>query len=414
MMTIDLSLLPKNEPVLVGVSGGVDSMVLLHVLSQHVKIQVAHLNHRLRGKASDGDERFVCETARKLGIPFHVERADVKAIAREQKLSIEMAARKCRHEFFARLASKLDIRTIGLAHHADDQVELFFLRLLRGAGSEGLAGMRQSAPSPVDPALTIIRPLLHATKEEIRAYAAEHKIAFREDATNAATSILRNRLRHKLIPLLERDYQPALARVILRTMDLIGSESDAPHIALQRRRLREQLYAAGIEASFDLVEHLRLNPDTAISIGRDQFVSSDASGTLKFFEPTNWSADSLSASVAETGSVEFGAIAIKWSFTRGKPSKGTEFFDADKVGSIITLRHWRPGDRFQPIGMKQSVKLQDLFTNLKIPRDQRHRLVLATTNAGEIFWVEGLRISERFKIDPTTNRYLKWQWQRRP
>ena len=413
-MTIDLSLLPKSEPLLAGVSGGVDSMVLLHVLSQHAKIQIAHLNHQLRGKASDADKRLVMQTAKKLRIPFHVERADVKTIAREQKLSIEMAARKCRHEFFARLASRLGIRTIALAHHADDQVELFFLRLLRGAGPEGLAGMRPSAPSPVDPALTIIRPLLQATKEEIRAYAAEHKIAFREDATNTATSILRNRIRHKLIPLLERDYQPALARIILRTMELIRGESDTPQTALERRRLREQLYAAGIDANFDLIEHLRINPDTAISIGREQFISRDVSGSLKFFKPTNWSVDTLSANVAEAGSVPFGEITIRWSFGRGKPSKGAEYFDADKIGSIVTLRHWRRGDRFQPIGMKQSVKLQDLFTNLKIPRDQRHRLVLATTSAGEIFWVEGIRISERFKITPATKRYLKWQWRRRP
>ena len=413
-MTIDLSLLPKKEPVLVGVSGGVDSMVLLHVLSQHAKIQIAHFNHRLRGKASDGDERLVSETAKKLGIHCHIERADVKTIAREQKLSIEMAARKCRHEFFARLASKLDIRTIALAHHADDQVELFFLRLLRGAGPEGLAGMRQSAPSPVDPALTIIRPLLHATKEEIRAYAAEHKIAFREDATNAATSILRNRLRHKLIPLIERDYQPALTRIILRTMELIRAESDAPQTALERRRLREQLYAAGIDATFDLVEYLRINPDTPVSVAPDRLVSRDASGTLKFLKPTNWSADSLSANVAEPGSVEFGPVTIKWSLSRGKPRRNTEYFDADKVGSIITLRHWQPGDRFQPIGMKHSVKLQDLFTNLKVSREQRHQRVVATTADGEIFWVEGLRISESFKISATTKRHLKWQWQRPP
>ena len=102
-LSIDLSLVPKGEPLLVGVSGGVDSMVLLHLLSQHAKVQIAHLNHQLRGKASDADERLVRRTASKVGVPCHVERADVKTLAREQKLSIEMAARKCRHEFFARL-----------------------------------------------------------------------------------------------------------------------------------------------------------------------------------------------------------------------------------------------------------------------------------------------------------------------
>ncbi|HZO83756.1 MAG TPA: tRNA lysidine(34) synthetase TilS, partial [Verrucomicrobiae bacterium] len=219
-------LLPKGEVALVGVSGGVDSMVLLHVLAEGREIQIAHLNHQLRGRSSDADERLVHKTAKKLKLPCHVERADVKAIARAQKLSIEMAARQCRHEFYARLARKLGISKIALAHHADDQVELFFLRLLRGAGSEGLAGMPEISPSPVDPSLTIIRPFLAATKEEIRAYAAEHKIAFREDATNVSTSILRNRVRQKLIPLLEREYQPGLTQTILRIMELVRAESE--------------------------------------------------------------------------------------------------------------------------------------------------------------------------------------------
>lgn len=422
---IDLSRLPVNEPALVAVSGGVDSMVLLHLLARLPNIQIAHLNHGLRSKASDADERFVRQAANKLGIPCHIERSDVKAIARKQKLSIEMAARKCRHEFFARLARKLGIRTIVLAHHADDQVELFFLRLLRGAGPEGLACMQESAPSPVDTALTVFRPLLGVTKKQICAYASEHKIAFREDATNTAISILRNRIRHKLIPLLERDYQPALGKIVLRTIELIRSESevigtgeypgkpfDELPVALQRRRLRRQLYSAGIDSNFDLVEHLRLNVDAAISLGPEQIVSRDPSGKVNIKKPAHWSADSLSASLAAPGSIQFGGLVLEWSFRKGKATPNTEHFDADKVGSIICLRHWQPGDRFQPIGMKHSVKLQDLFTNLKIPRHERHERVVAATAHGEIFWVEGLRIPENFKIEPATNRCLKWLWRR--
>ena len=419
-----MKFLKVQRPALIGVSGGVDSMVLLHLLSKQPGAQVAHLNHQLRGKASDSDEQFVRRMAGKLGIPCHVERADVKALARERKLSMEMAARECRHEFFARIARKLELKTLALAHHADDQVELFFLRLLRGAGPEGLSGMREEGRSPVDANLSIIRPLLHATKEEVLAYAAEHKIAFREDATNASSSILRNRIRHKLIPLLRREYQPALEKTILRTMELIRTETDMimePQgrpfaklpLALQRRRLRQQLYGAGIDATFDLIERLRLNAGVAVSVSREQSVSRADSGAVTISKSAlDWSAESLSALLTAPASIDFGGLTLWWSFAKAKPGPNRECFDADKIGDRIVLRHWQAGDRIQPIGMKNSVKLQDIFTNYKISRDRRRRLVVATTAQGEIFWVEGLRIAEQFKIEPSTKRHLQWSWRR--
>lgn len=404
-------------------------MVLLHILAQHAKIQIAHINHQLRGKASDGDERLVRQTAKRFGMQCHIERADVKGVAREQKLSIEMAGRKCRHEFFARLARELGITRIVLAHHADDQVELFFVRLLRGAGPEGLAGMRETRPSPVDPALTIVRPLLHATKEEILAYAAHHKINFREDTTNASASILRNRIRHKLIPLLTREYQPGLLRVILRAMDLLAAESewiteasrrhDEPFddlpLALQRRRLQQQLYDAGVSATFDVIETLRLRPTVPLRIDPRHLVARDSAGNLNLSEFARWKGDTLSISVAEPGSVQFGGLAIQWSgraVRTPRPTRNMECFDLAKVGAIVTLRHWQPGDRFQPIGGKSAVKLQDLFTNGKVPRNERHHRVVATSAHGQIFWVEGLRMAEAFKIEPGTKACLRWQWQR--
>src|SRR5208337_2330462 len=150
-------------------SGGVDSMVLLHALHRLAKqhgwqLTVAHFNHRLRGRASDADENLVRRTAAAMKLAVVAGRADVKAFARKSKLSIEMAARKLRHEFLAREARKRKIRIVALAHHADDQVELFFLRLLRGTGGEGLAGMKWRSPLSADPRLTLVRPLLDVTK----------------------------------------------------------------------------------------------------------------------------------------------------------------------------------------------------------------------------------------------------------
>ena len=224
-------LLKPGQPVLVAVSGGLDSMTLLHALhalsSRHRwKLTVAHFNHRLRGRSSDADEKLVRQVAARLKLPVVVGCAEVKLFAKKSKLSLEMAARKLRHEFLARAARERKISVVALAHHADDQVELFFLRLLRGAGGEGLAGMKWCSPSPVDPKLRLIRPLLDTTRSELRRSTRESKIPFREDATNARLDMPRNRVRNELLPLLRRRYQPALTKTVLRLMEIVGSESD--------------------------------------------------------------------------------------------------------------------------------------------------------------------------------------------
>ena len=192
-------LLARGQKVLVAVSGGVDSMVLLHSLHLLAKknsweISVAHYNHRLRGRASEADEKLVEQTAAGLRLRFFFGGSDVKKIAARSKISIEMASRKLRHEFLARTARGGSIPTIAVAHHADDQVELFFVRLLRGAGGEGLAGMKWRAPSPVDKTISLIRPLLNFSKAELLAFAREIKIQYRNDATNFSADFLRSRI----------------------------------------------------------------------------------------------------------------------------------------------------------------------------------------------------------------------------
>ena len=224
-------LLKRGQAVLAAVSGGLDSMTLLQILhalsTRHCwKLAVAHFNHQLRGRSSDADEKLVRQTAVALKLPLVVDRANVRKFAESSKLSIEMAARKLRHEFFVRAACERNISVVALAHHADDQVELFFLRALRGAGGEGLAGMKWRSPSPVNGKITLIRPLLGTTKFELRGFARENQIRFREDATNAQLDLPRNRVRHELLPLLRRRYQPALTRTILRVMEIVGAEAE--------------------------------------------------------------------------------------------------------------------------------------------------------------------------------------------
>jgi tRNA(Ile)-lysidine synthase len=440
-------LLDRGGRLLVAVSGGVDSMVLLDVLeslaSKHRwRLAVAHFNHQLRGRSSDADQRLVQRTAKRLGLKCVTGAADVRAHAEGRGVSIEMAARELRHRFLATIARRLRISTIALAHHADDQVELFFLRLLRGSGTEALAGMKWRNPSPQDPRIRIIRPLLGETKAALLEYASARKLPFREDATNAQLDIQRNRIRNELLPLLETRYQPALRRVILRQMEILGSEgacvSEAaqtwlaararPHFrtlgpGFQRRVLQLQATSLAVPLSFELIEQLRLNPGCPVSIRPSLQVWCDADGHLvvRKSEKAAFGAGNFQVKFkGGRGALTIDNVKVRWESSRCgngtvhalKWVANVEVFDADKVGETAVLRHWRKGDRFQPIGMAHDVKLQDLFTNAKVPRAKRHELIVAETGKGTIFWVEGLRMGERFKLDNGTRRQLKWRWNR--
>ena len=438
-------LLPRGQKILVAVSGGADSMALLHALNSLARksrwnICVAHFNHQLRGRSSDADERLVRRTAAALKLPVIVGTADVKQFSKKSKLSLEMAARKLRHEFLARVAHERKIATVALAHHADDQVELFFLRLLRGAGGEGLAGMKWRTPSPVNSRIKLIRPLLDVSKAELREFIRRNKIRFREDASNFSLDAKRNRIRNELLPLIRKDYQPGLSKTILRLMEIIGAESDTigrlaeewlkqrrlnfkkMPVAVQRRVLQLQLVSLGLPADFDLIESLRQSADVAVSVCPEFSVSRNPAGKVtleKISAAAGFNPNELTVNLAgRAGEVAFDVARVSWKFetrkniSRPRGEAGGEYFDADKVGSSILLRHWRPGDVFQPIGLKSSVKLQDLFTNAKIPRARRHELIVAEAAVGEIFWVEGLRISENFKLTASTRRRLVWRWRR--
>ena len=430
---------------MVAVSGGVDSMVLLHVLhdlapSQGWQLVVAHLNHQLRGRSSNADERLVRRTAAGLKLPLVAGKVAVKAFARARRLSLEMAARELRHSFLARVARKRRIPVVVLAHHADDQVELFFLRLLRGGGGAGLSGMKWRTPSPSDPEIALVRPLLDLPKAALVAYAAECDVPYREDASNATLDFRRNRIRHELLPLLRRNYQPAVDRILLRVMDISAAEAEFVtqaaaewlsgeggrpfgelHTAVQRRCVQLQLLEQSIVPDFDLVERLRTSLREVVTVGPGLSAALDDRGRLALFPTQAPEVNPARASIdlrAGKGEASFGGVKIRWRIVSGKASlplrqrAGVEYFDADRVGDVVQVRHWQPGDRFQPIGMHKPVKLQDLFTNRKIPRRQRHELAVVTTAGGELVWVEGLRMSERFKLSSETRRRLQWRWKR--
>lgn len=221
-----------DEPQLVGVSGGRDSIALLHWLHAHgfKKLIAVHLNHRLRTESGE-DAAFVQKFARSLGVECIAGNADVPTLAKKRRLSIETAARHARHEFFARTASERVCPRIFLAHHADDQVETFLHNLLRGAGPSGLSGMSivstlETRTTSFTETLLIARPLLGTWREEIDAYIAHHELPFREDASNADPRFTRNRLRHSAIPALTAALGRDVRAALLRTTELLRAEDE--------------------------------------------------------------------------------------------------------------------------------------------------------------------------------------------
>ena len=387
-------LFKRGERILVAVSGGMDSVVLLHALHTLAskfdwKLIVAHFNHQLRGRASDGDEQFVRQLGKSLRLRVVVGRGEVKKHAKCTGTSTEMAARELRHGFLARTDRRLNIHSVALAHHADDQVELFFLRLLRGAGGDGLAGMKWSSPSPVNPRIQLVRPLLDVSRAELEAFARANKIRFRLDASNVSRDFQRNRIRHELLPLLKTRLQPAIDKTVLRTMNIIADEAEFVAsaaeqwlkrkrrlsfgnlpVAVQRRCLHTQLLHLCQPPDFDLIEKLRVSPGCPFCVSPGVSIMREKSGhiSVRKHPVTIFSTDSFDVSLNDdAGEVVFDGVRCTWRVrrkTRSKPperAKASECFDADKIGRSIVLRHWRAGDRFQPIGMNTAVKLQDWF-----------------------------------------------------
>ncbi|MCG3146692.1 MAG: tRNA(Ile)-lysidine synthase [Verrucomicrobiae bacterium] len=327
---------------LVGVSGGADSVALLDALVRlgH-RPHVCHLNHKLRGAESDGDAEFVRKLAGQYGLPVTIKSRRVKAD--------ENACRQARLAFFEQVAKKTGITTIALAHTGDDQVETFLMRLIRGAGVDGLAGIW---PERQMGKLRVIRPLLNVSHADVMDYLKRYRLKWREDSSNANRRFLRNRIRHELLPLLEREYNAGIRAALRRTAEILRAEAEADPVAMERRTIR------GL--SFEQVEELRR----------------------------------LAAKTPPAGKRTL-----------------EEKFDGDLLGGKLTVRTWRAGDRFRPLGMKGEKKLQDFFVDAKVPRGERGRVPLVCAADGRIAWVVGYRMSDAFKVSAQTKRVLRIRFE---
>ena len=385
------NLIPEGTRVIVGVSGGADSVALLHVLHRlGYSLMVAHLNHCIRGAEADADEQFVEDLCEKLGIECVTAKTDVPALAREKGISIEMAAREARHEFFrSQVESQKSKVVVALAHHADDQLETFFLRAARGTGPIGLGGMRFFQPLEN---LSICRPMLGIRRSEISRWLVDEGLEWREDASNADETIPRNRVRHQILPTLGKINERA-AENILRTMEILRDEEERPEKAARRREARDQLIEFGVNPTFDAIEQFigfasRTDGTTFLDLEGIRIVNEY--GTLRVDAP----------SFPNSGKIRMeqgvGILRGKWEAS----------VSLEKIaGREVTVRKAEPGDRMNPYGMEGSKKLQDIFTDLKIPKAQRAEWPVVECG-GEIIWLPGYRIARSWELSSDTEPAL--------
>jgi len=459
-----------GDRVLVGLSGGADSVALLLILRELEQDGVltvagaAHLNHQLRGEEADGDEAFCAALAVRLGVPFRAERVDVAALARAEKRSLEDAARTARYEFFVRAAAALTADVIAVAHTKEDQAETFLLRLLRGAGTRGLAAIHPRVRLPaVAPAARrwVVRPLLDAGREDLRDYLASQGQSFRQDSSNADVAIPRNRVRHELIPYLESQFSPAVTDVLAREAALARQDEDflrgeaiklaarivlidvtvridaeglrsAPR-ALSSRVVQAALtqHAGSKPISFDHVEQvLALAPGQALSLPGQEAVRTGDAIVLKARHIGHRTSDagrrtsdtgtSFAFSLSIPGEVELGpqrlAVGAEMAAegdggapfeAGGRPRKwagrGVEVgVAAGALALPLVVRSRRPGDRFRPLGAPGGRKLQDFLVDRKVPRDERDAVPLVVDRRDRIVWVVGQAVAEDFRVtDPS-------------
>jgi tRNA(Ile)-lysidine synthase len=454
------NLISVGDKLVVAVSGGADSVCLLHILARHrndlgVELYVAHLNHQLRGAESDADATYVSDLAQKLGVPATIERRDVAAYRERKGGSLEETAREVRYGFLAAVAGRVGSSKVVVGHTCDDHIETILLHLLRGAGTTGLCGLQSRSVLPYgenSSPLEIIRPLLKITRQETVGYCRRHKLAPRSDSSNESLTFLRNRIRLELLPVL-RSYNTGIDKVLLRLADIAGDdisfieeqasllwqdlarkEGDAIYLdvnkmlalprAIQRqvfrkavKQLRGNLKDVEADHIEAMIESLS-KPAGKIFCLPDGLTLSTEYGRL-VLTPTPASVCPLpslggTTSITIPGDTDLPGWRVRADIIKesvGSDNGLVASFDLDKVGKELSVRRRRPGDRFQPLGMNQTKKLQDFMVDAKIPSSWRDRVPLVSSPQ-QILWVVGWRIDDRVKVTENTKKILRLQFER--
>jgi len=412
----------------VGVSGGMDSMVLLHLLKHSTAtIAVAHCNFGLRGAESDGDEAFVANFCNDQAIAFHSIKFDTTQYANEQGISIEMAARDLRYAWFEELRTNLGFEYIAIAHNLNDSVETFFLNLARGSGIKGLTGI-----TPING--KIVRPLINASRDQIEAYAKTHGISWRTDATNLTDIYRRNFVRLNILPLFTEMNPSFLATMqgnfeVLNGVNKLVEEQveKATASLLTKNESAFNINIGNLTAKtgweillFEMLSKYGFTPGefnmakALISSQTGSKVVSSSHSLWKerdnlVIEP-NKTLLLLSATIAGNEDSIEQPIKLRWTTVtlngdENKWQANQGVFDAEKLKFPLTVRCWNPGDSFTPSGMTGSKKVSDFLTDQKVESHQRSS-VLVMESDGKIAWIVGMRVSELFRKKGNTGKAI--------
>ncbi|MDP6779228.1 MAG: tRNA lysidine(34) synthetase TilS [Candidatus Latescibacteria bacterium] len=443
-------MLTSGDVVVVGVSGGPDSVTLLDVLHRlreewDLDIHVAHLDHRLRGPESDADAEFVASLAARLDLGYHGGAEDVAELSRREAYSLEEAARIARIGFLEKVRQQTGGNRIALGHTRSDQAETLLLRLLRGSGRRGLGAMQ-----PVRDGVWV-RPLMDTTRSQVEAYVSLRGLEARQDSSNRDTRFVRNRVRMDLLPHLERDYNPSIERILAQTAEVLQCEEElldglaqetlekavchsgkwklvldasrvfGYHISIQRRVCRSALLALGggpDALSYGTVERIvRLSgqPSGAVQVEAELSVHR-GSNWLIFSRPV----PDFRAPVALGGTTQVPALGAT---LRGRIRPAQEVrsrlrtfgpvracFDLDRLEGQLLLRNRRPGDRFRPFGSLGTRKVSDFLIDTQVPRPLRDGIPLLLCG-DTVAWVVGLRTAQPFSVTEHTRRVLDLSYE---
>ena len=425
-------LFQTKEKILLAVSGGMDSVVMAELFHQAgFKFAIAHCNFQLRGKESDGDEKFVRDLAKKYRVKFFSTRFGTEKEMKEKKISVQMAARDLRYKWFEEIISSEDYAYISTAHHLSDSMETFFINLLRGTGIEGITGIDAKIGN-------IIRPLLFASHGEIKKFAKQNGIKHREDSSNQSDDYLRNRIRHHLIPVF-KSLSPAFEKGMSDNMShfafaakmyrkqitdleakFLKKEKDFFSISLKELKKQEDaeqlLYELLRPFDFNFIQCAEiLNENIATNSGKTFLTKHfravrDRDKILIDAPHTKLDQEFVVAKDKKT--IAAGLLQLKTSFTEKKrktiiPTSETEqWLDADLLKFPLIMRKWRAGDFFYPLGMKHRKKLSDFFIDQKVNLFDKEKMHVLTSE-NKIVCILGHRIDDRFKITDKTKRVYK-------
>ncbi len=437
-------LIERGEKIIACISGGIDSIVLLDLLSKlktrwRLELAVAHFNHQLRGKESDEDEAFVRSISKERDIAYYTESSDTEQIAEIEKLSIQETARNLRYAFFNKLCRSTGYQKIATAHNADDNAETILLNIFRGSGVHGLTGIPVYRKDQ-----SIIRPLLFATRSAIQEYADDRKLKHREDSSNFKIDYTRNFIRLEIIPLILKNINPNLTATLGRMSERFNQLEDYVNSLLEitRSEVIEESLKNKIIVNLERFSKLPLfiQDQLLLQLGKEFTNSEIDTGTVSTM---------FNISRAETGSSgsltkdiivyrnrdqlvfkrifqtspfsytielnrEYQFEAFYFSITEVSKAElsndpNIEFIDADKIGKHLNIRSWQEGDWFIPLGMEDKKKLSDFYVDQKIPLFEKQTIPLLISD-NKVVWICGKRLDERFKINTNTKKIIKLEY----